>query len=139
MDSQNSDVSIKLQILFEYCLRLYKKSTNPEMHFFKIPKLNDIDNDIILRNSVNLIDESFVRGGVDVEGENSFPWITRITPKGITLVEELVTKSEQNIPQISDKLKDISTMQDKIIIIILHCMLSDEIPLDVVKIVRDLF
>jgi len=137
--SNNNDISIKLQILFEYCLRLHKKSSNPEMHFFKIPKLNDIDNDTILRNSVYLIDENFVRGGVDVEGENSFPWITRITSKGIAFVEELVTKSEQNIPQIFDKLKDVHVLQDKMMILILHCMDLDEIPLDMIKIAQDLF
>ena len=86
-----------------------------------------------------MIDENFVRGGVDVEGENSFPWITRITSKGITFVEELVTKSEQNIPQIFDKLKDAHVLQDKMMILILHCMDLDEIPLDMIKIAQDLF
>jgi len=29
-----------------------------------------------------------VRGGIDEENGNSFPWITRLTPTGIKLVEE---------------------------------------------------
>jgi len=135
----DDDIQIKLQILFEYCLRLHKQSINPEMHFFKIPKLNTIDNDIIFKNSVNLIDENFVRGGVDVEGDNSFPWITRITPKGISLVEQLVIKSEQNLPEISSKLKNMLTIEEKIIFLILHCMKNDKIPIDVAEIAHDLF
>lgn len=109
------------------------------MHFFKIPKLNAIDNNTLFKNSVNLIDENFVRGGVDVEGDNSFPWITRITPKGISLVEQLVIKSEQNLPEISSKLKNMLIIEEKMFFLILHCMKNDKIPIDVVEIAHDLF
>ena len=104
----DDDIQIKLQILFEYCLRLHKQSINPEMHFFKIPKLNTIDNDIIFKNSVNLIDENFVRGGVDVEGDNSFPWITRITPKGIS------ERSKLTINFIKRKMKEYDELKNEL-------------------------
>ena len=76
----------------EYYVRLHDTSKNPEMHFFNIPELKEIDNKIIAKNAIYLIDENFVRGGVDVEGDNEFPWITRILAKGIEFVEQLTAE-----------------------------------------------
>ena len=81
--------------MLEYYARSRGQSKNPEMHFFNIPELKEIDNQVITANAIYLIDENLVRGGVDVEGKNTFPWITRILPKGITHVEQLITKSEE--------------------------------------------
>ena len=47
-----------------------------------------MDNKIIFKNAKYLIDENLVRGGIDEEKGNSFPWITRLTPTGIKLIEE---------------------------------------------------
>ena len=92
MEENSQNVKIRKTILLEYYSRLRGHSKNPEIHFFNIPELKEIDNQIISVNAIYLIDENFVRGGVDVEGEQRFPWITRILPKGITFVEQLITK-----------------------------------------------
>ena len=91
MAENPENIKIRKIILLEYYSRLHGKSKNPEIHFFNIPELKEIDNEIIAVNAIYLIDENFVRGGVDVEGEQRFPWITRILPKGITFVEQLIT------------------------------------------------
>ena len=83
------NLKIRKIILQEYCSRLHRQSKNPEMHFFNIPELKEIDNQIIAKNAIFLIDENFVRGGVDIKGEQKFPWITRILPKGITFLEQI--------------------------------------------------
>ncbi len=86
MESNPEDVRIRTIILSEYRARLHGTSKNPEMHFFNIPELKETDSKIIAKNAIYLIDENFVRGGVDMEGKNEFPWITRILPKGIELL-----------------------------------------------------
>ena len=92
MEENTENIKIRKIILFEYYSRLHGKSKNPEIHFFNIPELKEVDNEIITANAIYLIDENFVRGGIDVEGEQKFPWITRILPKGITFVKQLITK-----------------------------------------------
>ena len=47
-----------------------------------------MDNEIIFKSARYLIDANLVRGGIDEEKDYSFPWITRLTPTGIKLIEE---------------------------------------------------
>ena len=82
------DNVIKKIILIEYYARLKGSSKNPEMHMYNFPKLKEMDNKIIFKNAKYLIDENLVRGGIDEENGNLFPWITRLTPRGIKLLEE---------------------------------------------------
>ena len=89
LEENPENLKIKKIILHEYYSRLHGQSKNPKMHFFNIPELKEIDNQIIAKNAIFLIDENFVRGGVDIEGEQKFPWITRILPKGITFLEQI--------------------------------------------------
>ena len=79
---------IRKSILLEYDRRSKGISSNPEMHMYNFPELKKIDNKVIYRNAKYLIDENLVRGGIDEEGENLFPWITRLTNSGIKLVED---------------------------------------------------
>ncbi|RZD44816.1 MAG: hypothetical protein CXT78_06005 [Thaumarchaeota archaeon] len=79
---------IRKIILVEYYKRSKKISKKPEMHIYNFPQLKEINNKIIFQNIKYLIDENLVRGGIDEEGDHSFPWITRLTPEGIKLVEE---------------------------------------------------
>ena len=137
--NQERDIRIRTTILFEYYNRLYGKSENPEIHFYNFPELKDIDNDIISANAIYLIDENFVRGGVDVAGVHSFPWITRINSTGMKLVESLVLKSEEKIPELKEELKDKSSTQDRVIAFISYCVKHKDIPLTVIDIARDFF
>ena len=89
MEKNPENIKIKKIILREYYSRLHKQSKNPEIHFFNIPELKEIDNQIIAKVAISLIDENCVRGGVDVEREQKFPWITRILPKGIAFLEQI--------------------------------------------------
>jgi hypothetical protein len=82
------DEEIKKIILVEYYKRSKGTSNNPEMHMYNFPELKEIDNKIILKNAKYLIDENLVRGGIDEEQGRLFPWITRLTPIGIKLLEE---------------------------------------------------
>jgi hypothetical protein len=82
------DDKIRKIILVEYYARFKKKSKTPEMHMYNFPGLKEIDNEIIFKNAKCLIDANLVRGGIDEEKDHSFPWITRLTPTGIKLIEE---------------------------------------------------
>ena len=82
------DDKIKKIILAEYYARLKGNSKIPKMHMYNFPELKEMNNKIIFKNAKYLIDENLVRGGIDEENGNSFPWITRLTPTGIKLVEE---------------------------------------------------
>ena len=75
-------------ILIEYYQRSTGTSKNPETHMYNFPELKEINNQDIFQNAKYLIDENLVRGGIDKEGEYSFPWITRLTLTGIKFVEE---------------------------------------------------
>ena len=83
-----TDKKIRKTILLEYQNRLNGTSKNPEIHMYNFPELKETDNEIILKNVKYLINENLVRGGIDEEGENIFPWITKLTPLGIKLLEK---------------------------------------------------
>ena len=85
---KQTDEQIRKIILLEYQNRLNKTSKNPEIHIYNFPELKENDNKIILKNVKYLINENLVRGGIDEEGENMFPWITKLNPLGIKLVEK---------------------------------------------------
>ena len=118
MSINENDVKIRGILLFEYCKRLYEQSNNPKMHFYNIPELKSIDNEIIKLNAIHLIDENVVRGGVDEENSHLFPWITRINPKGIELVEKIVNESEKKILEIQTELKSKTSTREKILCLI---------------------
>ena len=82
------DEKIKKIILTEYYARLKGNSKIPKMHMYNFPELKEIDNEIIFKNAKYLIDSNLVRGGIDEEKDHSFPWITRLTPAGIKLIEK---------------------------------------------------
>jgi hypothetical protein len=82
------DDKIRKIILVEYYARFKKNSKTPEMHMYNFPGLKEMDNAIIFKNAKYLIDANLVRGGIDEEKDHSFPWITRLTPTGIKLIEE---------------------------------------------------
>jgi hypothetical protein len=136
MTDIETDVRIKLIILFEYCKRSFGKSDNPEIHFYVIPELHDTDNKIIKTNAIHLIDENLVRGGVDDDGSQTFPWIRKITPAGMELVERLVNESESNMPELYDELKDKTETQDRILGFITYCLRTDDVPTKVLEIAK---
>ena len=136
MIDKETDVKIRTILLFEYCKRSYGKSNNPEMHFYTIPELRNIDNEIIKANAVYLIAENLVRGGVDEDASHSFPWITRINPTGMKLVEKIVDESESKIPELQDKLKDKTDTQNRVLGFIAYCFKFKYIPTDVLDVVK---
>ena len=82
------DDKIRRVILVEYYARFKKNSKIPEMHMYNFPGLKEMDNKISFKSAKYLIDANLVRGGIDEEKDHSFPWITRLTPTGIKLIEE---------------------------------------------------
>ena len=75
-------------IIKEFYKRSQSKSDNPNLHMYNFPELKETDNKRIFENIKYLINENLVRGGID-QGENeSFPWISKLTPLGIKLVED---------------------------------------------------
>ncbi len=133
------DVRIRLLILFEYCKRDYGKSCNPQMHFYVIPELRDTDNDIIKTNAIYLIDKNFVRGGVDDDGSQTFPWIRRITNSGMALLEQLIDESKKNIPEMHDELKDDSGNEGRIASFIDYCLKSETFSYRVLDVAKNIF
>ena len=83
-----TDKKIRKIILLEYQNRLNGTSKNPKIHIYNFPELKETNNEIILKNVKYLINENLVRGGIDEEGEKIFPWITKLTPLGIKLLEK---------------------------------------------------
>ena len=83
-----TDEQIRKIILLEYYDRSKGISKNSEMHMYNFPELKEIPNKHIFQNAKYLIDENMVRGGIDEEGGNSFPWITRLTDAGIKFLEK---------------------------------------------------
>ena len=75
-------------ILKEFYKRSQEKSDNPNLHMYNFPELKEIDNKRIFENVKYLINENLVRGGIDQDENQSFPWISRLTPLGIKLVED---------------------------------------------------
>ena len=75
-------------ILEEFYKRSQGKSEIPKIHMYNFPELKEIDNKIIFENVKYLINENLVRGGIDQDENQSFPWITRLTSLGIKFVED---------------------------------------------------
>ncbi len=50
--------------------------------------IKNMENEIIFENVKYLINENLVRGGIDEEQNQSFPWISRLTETGIKLIED---------------------------------------------------
>ena len=83
-----SNDGIRDIILKEFYKRSQEKSDNPNLHMYNFPELKEIDNKRIFENVKYLINENLVRGGIDQDENQSFPWISRLTPLGIKLVED---------------------------------------------------
>ena len=136
MIGKEIDVKIRIILLFEYCKRAFGKSDNSEMHFYVIPELRDIDNEIIKANAVYLITENLVRGGVDEDGSHSFPWITRINPTGMKLVERIAEESKSKISELQDELKDKTDTQDRILGLIPYCFKFKYVPTEILNVAK---
>ena len=87
------DEQIRKIILIEYYKRKKGVSKNPDMHIYNFPELKEIDNEDIFQNAKYLIDKNLVRGGIDEERDHKFPWITKLTPTGIELMEKELAKT----------------------------------------------
>ena len=79
---------IRKIILNEFYKRAQGISENPKIHMYNFPELKEIENEIIFENVKYLINENLVRGGIDEEQNQSFPWISRLTETGIKLIED---------------------------------------------------
>jgi len=75
-------------ILKEFYKRSQSKSENPNLHMYNFPELKEIDNKRIFENVKYLINENLVRGGIDQDENQSFPWISRLTSLGTKLIED---------------------------------------------------
>ena len=75
-------------ILKEFYKRSEGKSEISKIHMYNFPQLKEIKNEIIFQNIKYLINEGLVRGGIDQDENQSFPWITRLTSLGIKFVED---------------------------------------------------
>ena len=75
-------------ILKEFHKRSQEKSDNPNLHMYNFPELKEIDNKRIFENVKYLINENLVRGGIDQDENQSFPWISRLTSLGTKLIED---------------------------------------------------
>ena len=91
--TKQTDEQIQKIILIEYYKRKIGVSRNPEMHIYNFPELKEIDNKDIFQNVKYLIDENMVRGGIDEEGDHTFPWITKLTYMGIEWIETELSKT----------------------------------------------
>jgi len=75
-------------ILKEFYKRSQSKSENPNLHMYNFPELKEIDNKRIFENVKYLINQNLVRGGIDQDENQSFPWISRLTSLGTKLIED---------------------------------------------------
>ena len=75
-------------IIKEFYKRSQSKSDNPNLHMYNFPELKEIDNKRIFENVKYLINENLVRGGIDQDENQSFPWISRLTSLGTKLIED---------------------------------------------------
>ena len=75
-------------VLKEFYKRSQSKSENPNLHMYNFPELKEIDNKRIFENVKYLINENLVRGGIDQDENQSFPWISRLTSLGTKLIED---------------------------------------------------
>lgn len=80
---------IRKIILNEFYKRAQGISENPKIHMYNFPELKEIENEIIFENVKYLINENLVRGGIDEDQNQSFPWINRLTETGIKLIEDV--------------------------------------------------
>jgi len=108
------------------------------MHFYVIPELRDIDNEIIKANAVHLIDKNLVRGGVDQDASQSFPWITRINLTGMKLVERIVDESESKISELQYELKNKTSTQGRVLGFITYSFKFKDIPTGILDIAKDI-
>ena len=83
-----SNDGIRDIILKEFYKRSQEKSDNPNLHMYNFPELKEIDNKRIFENVKYLINENLVRGGIDQDENQSFPWISRLTSLGTKLIED---------------------------------------------------
>ena len=83
-----TDNEIRNIILREFYKRSQAKSDNPKLHMYNFPELKETDNGKIFENVKFLINENLVRGGIDQDEAQSFPWISRLTSIGTKLVED---------------------------------------------------
>ena len=84
----HTDEQIRKIILAEYYKRQKGISRNPQIHIYNFPELKKIKNKDILQNAKYLMDKNLVRGGVDEEKDHIFPWITKLTPMGMEMMEK---------------------------------------------------
>ena len=75
-------------ILKEFYKRSQEKSDNPNLHMYNFPELKEIDNKRIFENVKYLINENLVRGVIDQDENQSFPWISKLTSSGTKLIED---------------------------------------------------
>ena len=75
-------------IIKEFYKRSQSKSDNPNLHMYNFPELKEIDNKRIFENVKYLINENLVRGGIDQDENQSFPWISKLTSSGTKLIED---------------------------------------------------
>jgi len=83
-----SNNEIRKIILNEFYKRAQGISENSKIHMYNFPELKEIENEIIFENVKYLINENLVRGGIDVDQHQSFPWISKLTETGTKLVED---------------------------------------------------
>ena len=83
-----SNDGIRDIILKEFYKRSQEKSDKPNLHMYNFPELKEIDNKRIFENVKYLINENLVRGGIDQDENQSFPWISRLTSLGTKLIED---------------------------------------------------
>ena len=133
------DIKIRTIILFEEYNRLYGQSENSTLHQYALPELTDIPNEIIDANMIYLIDERLVRGVVEQAGPNSFPSITRINSTGMRLVEQLVEKSAQEIPEVNESLKDIVTIKERATKYVTNCLSNPALTIKIIELAKDFF
>ena len=79
---------IRKIILNEFYKSAQGISETPKIHMYNFPELKEIENEIIFENVKYLINENLVRGGIDEDQNQSFPWISRLTETGIKLIED---------------------------------------------------
>jgi len=85
---EHTNDEIRNIILNEFYKRTKGESKNPKIHMYNFPELKEIDNKKIFENIKYLINENLVRGGIDQDENQSFPWITKLTTSGRKIVED---------------------------------------------------
>ena len=73
---------------------------------------------------------------MDEDASHSFPWITRINPTGMKLVERIVDESESKIPELQGKLKDKTGTQDRVLGFIAYCFKFKDFPTEILDVAK---